>query len=50
MYFKEEFPGFSRLDCSLTEKRMPIRRKFGIENLENIKNLSLNTEYLGPFA
>ena len=50
MYFKEEFPGPLRLDCSLTEERMPIRRKFGMQNLENIRNFSLNTEYLGPYA
>lgn len=29
---------------------MPIRRNFGIESLENIRNLSLNTECFGPFA
>lgn len=42
MYFKE-FPGSSRPDYSLTEKSMPIRRKFGMENLENIRNLSINS-------
>lgn len=50
MYFKEEFPVPSRLDCSPTKKRMPIRRKFSLQNLEDIRDFSLNTEYLAPYA